>query len=97
MRSQQVRNSLLVVERVAKSGSPDTVATVGIFDVLSSRAVNSIPSRVLMSVDVRDTDLTRRDGVVDNIRASAKEDRGRKRGRGGARDSQRRPTRDVCA
>ena len=61
----------LAVERAAKSGSADTVATVGIFDV-HPRAVNSIPSRILMSVDVRDTDLARRDGVVDDIRIAAK-------------------------
>ncbi len=61
----------LAVERAAKSGSADTVATVGVFDV-HPRAVNSIPSRVLMSVDVRDTDLARRDGVVDDIRIAAK-------------------------
>ena len=63
----------LAVERAARSsGSPDTVATVGIFDV-HPRAVNSIPSRVFMSVDARDTDLERRDRVADEIRKAAQE------------------------
>ena len=61
----------LEVERSAReSGSGDTVATVGIFDV-HPRAVNSIPSRVFMSVDVRDVDLSRRDRVMTQIRRAA--------------------------
>ena len=56
------------VERAAvESGAPDTVATVGVFDVYP-RAVNSIPSRVFMTVDVRDVDLERRDRVVSKIK-----------------------------
>ena len=55
------------VERAAvESGGSDTVATVGVFDVYP-RAVNSIPSRVFMTVDVRDVDLERRDRVVSKI------------------------------
>ena len=49
------------------TGVPDSVATVGVFDVYP-RAVNSIPSRVFLSVDVRDIDLERRDGMVTRIR-----------------------------
>ena len=45
------------------SGAVDTVATVGICDVFPG-AVNSIPARVRLSVDVRDTDLSRRDAVM---------------------------------
>lgn len=56
-----------VEEAALRSGAPDTVATVGIFDVYP-RAVNSIPSKVFMSVDVRDTDLTRRDHAVETIK-----------------------------
>ena len=56
------------VEKAAlESGSPDTVATVGMFDVYP-RAVNSIPSRVFMTVDVRDVDLERRDNAVSKIK-----------------------------
>jgi ureidoglycolate amidohydrolase len=54
----------LAVEEAAKSsGAIDTVATVGICEVFPG-AVNSIPSRVRLSADVRDTDLTRRDRVM---------------------------------
>lgn len=52
------------------TGAPDSVATVGIFDV-HPRAVNSIPSRVSLSVDVRDIDGARRDGMVARIRQGA--------------------------
>ena len=45
------------------SGATDTVATVGICEVFPG-AVNSIPSRVHLSADIRDTDLKRRDGVM---------------------------------
>lgn len=61
----------LEIERAAReSGSADTVATVGIFDV-HPRAVNSIPSRVFMSADVRDVDRSRRDNVMAQIRQAA--------------------------
>ncbi len=55
---------ILALESAASSsGALDTVATVGMCDVFPG-AVNSIPSRVHLSVDIRDTDLQRRDGVV---------------------------------
>jgi ureidoglycolate amidohydrolase len=55
---------ILAIESAARtSGAIDTVATVGICDVFPS-AVNSIPSRVRLSVDIRDTDLPRRDLVM---------------------------------
>jgi len=58
---------ILAIEDTARmSGSPDTVATVGICDVFPG-AVNSIPSRVRITVDVRDTDRARRDGVMRTI------------------------------
>ena len=58
---------ILAVENAARtSGSIDTVATVGICDVFPG-AVNSIPSRVRLSLDVRDTDLARRDAVMQAI------------------------------
>lgn len=66
---------VLALEHAAKtSGAVDTVATVGICDVFPG-AVNSIPSRVRLSVDVRDTSLARRDAVMraldDACRATA--------------------------
>jgi ureidoglycolate amidohydrolase len=55
---------ILAVESAARSsGAVDTVATVGICEVFPG-AVNSIPSRVRLSVDIRDTDLERRDTVM---------------------------------
>jgi ureidoglycolate amidohydrolase len=58
---------ILAIENVARSSGPvDTVATVGICEVFPG-AVNSIPSRVRLSVDVRDTNLERRDLVVRTI------------------------------
>jgi len=60
---------ILAIEDTAKtSGAVDTVATVGICDVFPS-AVNSIPSRVQLTLDIRDTDLTRRDVVMRAIEA----------------------------
>jgi N-carbamoyl-L-amino-acid hydrolase len=55
---------ILALEAAAKtSGAIDTVATVGICDVFPG-AVNSIPARVRLSADIRDTNLQRRDGVI---------------------------------
>jgi N-carbamoyl-L-amino-acid hydrolase len=55
---------ILAIENAAlSSGAIDTVATVGICEVFPG-AVNSIPSQVRLSVDIRDTDLQRRDTVV---------------------------------
>jgi ureidoglycolate amidohydrolase len=61
---------ILAIEHQTKaSGSTDTVATVGMCDVFPG-AVNSIPSRVHLSVDIRDTDLQRRDSLVAKVDAS---------------------------
>jgi ureidoglycolate amidohydrolase len=58
---------ILAVEDLARtSGVIDTVATVGICDVFPG-AVNSIPSRVRLSVDVRDTNLQRRDRLMQKL------------------------------
>lgn len=61
----------LAVEQAAKStGAPDTVGTTGICDIFP-RAVNSIPSRARMEIDVRDIDRERRDAVLDAINDAA--------------------------
>jgi N-carbamoyl-L-amino-acid hydrolase len=58
---------ILAIENAARSsGAVDTVATVGVCDVFPG-AVNSIPSRVGITLDIRDTDLARRDGVMQTI------------------------------
>jgi ureidoglycolate amidohydrolase len=58
---------ILAIEQLARnSGAVDTVATVGICEVFPG-AINSIPSRVRLSVDVRDTNLPRRDTALREI------------------------------
>jgi N-carbamoyl-L-amino-acid hydrolase len=62
----------LAVERAARdSGSPDSVGTVGVFRV-SPGAVNGIPARVLLEIDVRDVSLAVRDRVVAAIEAESR-------------------------
>src|ERR1700675_2177355 len=51
------------------SGALDTVATVGICAVFPG-AVNSIPSRVHLTLDIRDTNLERRDALMRVIEAA---------------------------
>jgi len=64
---------ILAIENAARtSSSIDTVATVGMCDVFPG-AVNSIPSLVHISADVRDTDLARRDGVMCALETAAKQ------------------------
>jgi ureidoglycolate amidohydrolase len=58
---------ILAIENAARaSGATDTVATVGVCEVFPG-AVNSIPSRARMTVDIRDTNLARRDNVMHAI------------------------------
>jgi N-carbamoyl-L-amino-acid hydrolase len=64
---------ILAIENAARmSGVVDTVATVGICDVFPG-AVNSIPSRVRLSLDIRDTDLTRRDTVMQIVERASRD------------------------
>jgi ureidoglycolate amidohydrolase len=64
---------ILAIENAARtSGSADTVATVGMCDVFPG-AINSIPSRVRISLDVRDTSLARRDAVMRAIDSASKQ------------------------
>lgn len=59
---------ILAIEHAARSsGTIDTVATVGMCDVFPG-AVNSVPARVRLSVDIRDTNLRRRDSVIESLR-----------------------------
>ncbi|MCU1238326.1 MAG: amidase, hydantoinase/carbamoylase family [Candidatus Solibacter sp.] len=51
-------------------GAIDTVATCGICNVFPG-AINSIPSRVEMTLDVRDIDERRRDAVLDAINVAS--------------------------
>lgn len=59
-----------VEHNALEHGGLDTVATVGMLNV-HPNAINSIPSRVEMTVDVRDTKLARRDKVLNAIKGQA--------------------------
>ncbi len=60
----------LAVESAAKeSQSPDTVATTGVFRI-EPGAVNSVPCRALLEIDLRDTRLSTRDFA---LRANSRE------------------------
>jgi N-carbamoyl-L-amino-acid hydrolase len=62
---------VLAVERTAReSGSPNAVATVGLLNVFPG-AVNSVPLRVTMEIDVRDTNGAVRDALLDRIMREA--------------------------
>ena len=52
----------------AASGTADSVATVGTVAVHPG-AVNSVPSRVTLMLDIRDTDVTRRDTIMAALHA----------------------------
>lgn len=61
---------ILAIESAAKTSSAiDTVATVGICEVFPG-AINSIPSKVHLGVDIRDTSLERRDAVIGKVKAA---------------------------
>ncbi|KIQ53324.1 M20 family metallo-hydrolase [Meiothermus taiwanensis] len=58
---------ILGVEAFAKSsGSINTVATTGFCEVYPN-AVNSVPSRVRLEIDIRDVKQSRRDQVIRNV------------------------------
>jgi N-carbamoyl-L-amino-acid hydrolase len=63
----------LAVDAAARElGGADTVATTGVLDV-HPRAINSIPSRTHLEIDVRDIELARRDAVLNQIRRQAQQ------------------------
>ncbi|EPS63396.1 hypothetical protein M569_11390, partial [Genlisea aurea] len=63
--------SLAVEKHVLQSGSGDTVGTVGILE-LHPGAINSIPLKAHLEIDVRDIDENRRNAVMDRITDSAR-------------------------
>jgi N-carbamoyl-L-amino-acid hydrolase len=64
---------ILAIERNALATEAiDTVATVGTCAVYPG-AVNSVPSRVLLDLDIRDTDPARREQVMEATRADLSE------------------------
>lgn len=61
---------VLALEHAARtSGSPDTVATVGVLEV-DPGAINSIPAKVNLTVDLRDIRLETRSGTWETARAA---------------------------
>jgi ureidoglycolate amidohydrolase len=58
---------LSIEKHTLATGAVDTVATVGTCDVHPG-AVNSVPSRVVLQLDIRDTDPDRREAVMQTIR-----------------------------
>lgn len=74
---------VLAVERAvtdvrSATGAIDTVGTVGVCDVFPG-AVNSVPSRVRLEMDVRDIDGARRDRVLADIERACAEVAARRR------------------
>ena len=61
----------------AASGAADSVATVGACEVYPG-TVNSVPSRVVLQLDIRDIDPQRREGVMQAVRRDAEELRQRR-------------------
>ena len=60
----------LAVEQAALgTGSPDTVATTGVFRI-EPGAVNSVPCRAWLEIDVRDTALATRDAALARIESA---------------------------
>jgi len=61
----------LEVERAAlNTGSPDTVGTTGVFRI-EPGAVNSVPCRAVLEIDLRDTQLASRDAALRRIESDA--------------------------
>ena len=58
--------ALAIESLTCKTGGINTVATIGKCDVFPG-AVNSIPSRVKLTLDLRDTDGPRRDAVLSRV------------------------------
>ena len=63
----------LALEAAAKAtGAIDTVGTCGLVEVFPGLA-NGIPSRVKLELDIRDTDLARRDSVLQKVAQACQE------------------------
>lgn len=62
--------ALAVESAVTSTGSPDTVGTTGVFRI-EPGAVNSIPCRAWLEIDVRDTQTATRDAALVQIESAA--------------------------
>jgi N-carbamoyl-L-amino-acid hydrolase len=63
--------ALAIEQIVLAGGSPDTVGTTGVFRIAPD-AVNSVPCRAHLEVDLRDTNVKTRDAALKQIEAAAK-------------------------
>jgi len=61
--------ALAVEEAASTTGSPDTVGTTGVFRI-EPGAVNSIPCRAWLEIDVRDTRLQTRNAALKRIESA---------------------------
>src|SRR6202034_3522684 len=69
----------LALEAAALStGAIDSVATTGVCEVFPG-AVNSVPSRVRLGVDIRDINTERRDGMLNRLERACAEISARRR------------------
>ncbi len=64
--------ALAVEQAAVTSGSPDTVATTGVFRI-EPGAVNSVPCRAWLEIDLRDTRLPTRDAALKRVESSVGE------------------------
>lgn len=64
--------ALAVEKAVLGTGSADTVGTTGVFRI-EPGAVNSVPCKARLEIDVRDTQLSTRDKALDQIEKAAPE------------------------
>ncbi len=62
--------ALAVEKAVSSTGSPDTVGTTGVFRI-EPGAVNSVPCRAWLEIDVRDTQVSTRDAALKQIESVA--------------------------
>lgn len=63
----------LAVERAATTtGSPDTVGTTGVFRI-EPGAVNSVPCRAWLEIDLRDTQVPTRDAALQQIETAVRD------------------------
>lgn len=61
--------ALAVEQAAVTSGSPDTVGTTGVFRI-EPGAVNSVPCKAWLEIDLRDTQLATRDAALERIEKS---------------------------
>ncbi|MFZ4599732.1 MAG: M20 family metallo-hydrolase [Terrimicrobiaceae bacterium] len=64
--------ALAVERQVLESGSSDCVGTAGLWRILPG-AINSVPCEAVVEIDIRDTQIRSRDGVLEGLRRDIEE------------------------